>query len=289
MWTVTKGRMWSANRILRHQLATGTVDAADLIEALMPSFSLRYESLGFFQAAWPKGLQHLEGWQTLLHRPELSAEENARVIKKCWTICLGHAMLEDAKPEKPHSAYAQLKAAVEPGLFHLCCAIKSHQAAIVDELVLVYGLNPNQELASDYDVADLTYQDDFLGAIGFSFATTAFDIAADDRGLVDPRPALSKMAMIGRLVYRCGAPKSWSAGTREKLRRMWEHYHVADYFATTGTRANGVLISTCGRLCGRRSCSIGGRRKGRRSRLRCWCSSRSCGMRSKTRPRGRGS
>ncbi|KAK7911723.1 hypothetical protein PG985_014204 [Apiospora marii] len=224
MWTVIKGRLWNASRILAQQIVTGTVDADDLIEALMNnSKCLNYEFLDFFQAVWPNG-------QHLLYRHDLSAEENARAIQKCWSICLGHATLENAKPEAPGSAYAQLKATVEPVLFHLCCAIKSHQAAVVDELVLVYGLDPHKELASDYDVDDLYYQDGLLGAIDFSYATTAFNVAADDWGLVDRRPALSEMAMICRLVYHSGGPRLWSEETREKLHKMWEHYNVSDYF-----------------------------------------------------------
>ncbi|KAK8046048.1 hypothetical protein PG996_014112 [Apiospora saccharicola] len=219
---VKKGHLWSANLILRHQIATGTVDAADLIWALPEYKCLRYRQLDFFQAVWPKR-------QHLLYRQELSAEENAQAIKRCWSICLGNAMLGKARPGKPDSVYAQLKLAVEPGLFHLCCAIKSDRPDIVDELVLVYGLDPHRELASDYDVADLVYEDKFMGSTDFSYANTAFAVAVDDWGLINPRPALCDMAMICRLVYRCGAPKSWSDETRDKLHMIWEHYHMGDY------------------------------------------------------------
>ncbi|KAK8062964.1 hypothetical protein PG997_015061 [Apiospora hydei] len=69
-------------------------------------------------------------------------------MERCLSVCLGNSMGAEAKPEAPDSVYSQLKTVVKPGLFHLCCAIRSRQPAIVDELVQVHGLDPHQEIAT---------------------------------------------------------------------------------------------------------------------------------------------
>ncbi|KAK8054685.1 hypothetical protein PG994_009752 [Apiospora phragmitis] len=185
-----------------------------------------YDRLDLFRVVWPDN-------KRLLYRSELSEEENARETERCWSACLAYSMRAWSQPEAPDSAYSQLKTAVEPGLFHLCCAILSDQPAVIDELILDYGLDPHQELAAGNRADELFYDTGNYGQTDFAWARTPFDVAVKNWQYFHHDPWPSAMAMVCRLVYHCGAPKSWSAITRRQLLKMWRDYDMTGISGTT--------------------------------------------------------
>ncbi|KAK6858068.1 hypothetical protein PG995_005767 [Apiospora arundinis] len=223
---VQQGYPWSATRILCHQIAEEKVDGGDIMEALMTREAVTYESLDFLRFVWAHGRR----W---LHQGELSEEENTRAVERCWSVCLGHATLPEAEPEAPDSAYSLLKAVVRPNLFHLCCAIMSYGPDIVDDLILNYGLCAHRELATDNGAVGLWYDEELFGETDFSFARTAFDVAVAtwDWGMASGSSRfIGAMTTLCRLVYHCGAPKSWSKKTVRKLIEMWRYYAIKDNY-----------------------------------------------------------
>lgn len=93
-----QGYAWRATRILAHQIATGMVDGEDMTAALMTSECMAYDRLDFFLFVWTHD-------KDLLYRKELSEEGNVRKVEQCWSVCLGHATMREAKPEAPGSAF----------------------------------------------------------------------------------------------------------------------------------------------------------------------------------------
>ncbi|KAK8859866.1 hypothetical protein PGQ11_010600 [Apiospora arundinis] len=223
---VQQGYPWSATHILRHQIAEEKVDGGDIMEALMTREAVTYESLDFLRFVWAHGRRSL-------HQGELSEEESTRAVERCWSVCLGHATLPEAEPEAPDSAYSLLKAVVRPNLFHLCCAIMSYGPDIVDDLILNHGLCAHRELATDNGAVGLWYDEELFGETDFSFARTAFDVAVAtwDWGMAGGSSRfIGAMTTLCRLVYHCGAPKSWSKKTVRKLIEMWRYYAIKDNY-----------------------------------------------------------
>ncbi|KAK8036208.1 hypothetical protein PG993_008822 [Apiospora rasikravindrae] len=222
---VLGGSIWTATRILRHQIATGTVDVEDLMQALEDSHCHRYDSLDFFRTVW-------SNYKQVLYRDDLSEEENAQAIKACLSCCMGNAMAAEAKPEQPDSSYSQLKTVVKPGLFHLCCAIRSRQPAIVNEFVQVHGLDPHQEIETCSERVDwMLYKGDDRLETDFAYADTPFEVAVVDWSTpMGFSPSLSDLAIAYRLVYHGGAPKSWSERMLDNLHKVWWDYRVDDQF-----------------------------------------------------------